>query len=90
MTNDNRKVAAALEMDEADAALKAVRLPLDAGLYNDALSRLYYAVYYDAMTALLLTEGVEPRLHRAMATLLARTSSCPARSRPPTSSWLLD
>ena len=38
-------------------------------MHNDALSRLSYAVFHHA-TALLLTEGVEPRPHRAMPGLL--------------------
>jgi uncharacterized protein (UPF0332 family) len=41
----------------------------DAGLYNDALNRLYYALYH-AVTALLLTSGIEPRRHRALPGLL--------------------
>ncbi|GAH67309.1 unnamed protein product, partial [marine sediment metagenome] len=35
----------------------------------DALSRLYYALFH-TMTALLLTEGVEPRRHRALPGML--------------------
>lgn len=69
MTDANRKLAIAQELNHGDIALKAARLLRDAGMYNDALSRLYYALYH-AMTALLLTEGIEPRRHRAIASLL--------------------
>lgn len=69
MTDDNRKAVIALEVRQGARALQAARALRDMGLYNDALSRLYYAVFH-AMTALLLTEGVEPRRHRAIAGLL--------------------
>ncbi|MBX3226183.1 MAG: HEPN domain-containing protein [Labilithrix sp.] len=43
----------------------------DAGLFNDCLSRLYYALFH-TMVALLLTVGVEPRRHRALPHLLGQ------------------
>ncbi len=69
MTDEDRRSAIALELRHASSALAAARLLRDAGLYNDALSRLYYALFH-TMTALLLTEGVEPRRHRALPGLL--------------------
>jgi uncharacterized protein (UPF0332 family) len=70
MTQDNRRVAIQQDLEQCATALKAARALRDMGLYNDALSRLYYALYH-ATTALLLTEGVEPRRHRAIAGLLS-------------------
>lgn len=52
--------------DQAMASSQALR---DLGMCNDALSRLYYAVFHFA-AALLLTEGIEPRRHRALPGLL--------------------
>lgn len=69
MTDDNKRVAIALEMKHSKVALSAARMLRQAGLYNDALSRLYYALFH-AMTALLLARGVEPRRHRALVSLL--------------------
>jgi uncharacterized protein (UPF0332 family) len=69
MTDDNRRTAVELEVRQGDRALKAARALCEMGLYNDALSRLYYAVFH-AMSALLLSQGVEPRRHRAVAGLL--------------------
>jgi hypothetical protein len=46
------------------------RLLKDAGLYNDALSRLYPALHHVTI-ALLLTEGIEPRRRRAISSLLS-------------------
>jgi uncharacterized protein (UPF0332 family) len=57
-----------LELSHASSAHRAAQLLRDAGLYNDALNRLYYALYH-VVTALLLTAGVEPRL-RALPGLL--------------------
>jgi len=57
------------ELRHAASAHRAAQLLRDAGLYNDALNRLYYALYH-TVTALLLTTGVEPRRHRALPGLL--------------------
>lgn len=69
MTDENQRSAVALEVRQGGRALKAAHALSELGLYNDALSRLYYAVFH-AMTALLLSRGVEPRRHRAIAGLL--------------------
>lgn len=70
MTQDNRREAIQQDLRQCAKAMKAARALRDMGLYNDSLSRLYYALYH-ATTALLLTEGVEPRRHRAIAGLLS-------------------
>lgn len=57
------------EIVHGEQALTSARALRDLGMYNDALSRLYYAVFHFA-AALLLTEGVEPRRHRALPGLL--------------------
>ena len=69
MTDDERRAAVALELRHAKSALSAARLLDQAALHNDALSRLYYALFH-TMTALLVTEGVEPRRHRSLPGLL--------------------
>jgi uncharacterized protein (UPF0332 family) len=69
VTGDNRRKAIEQELKQSALAMQAARALRDLGLYNDALSRLYYGVFH-ATTALLLTEGVEPRRHRAIAGLL--------------------
>jgi uncharacterized protein (UPF0332 family) len=61
--------ASSAELRQASSAHRAARLLRDAGLHNDALNRLYYALYH-TVTALLLTTGVEPRRHRALPGLL--------------------
>jgi len=57
------------EVHHGDAALAAATALHGLGMANDALSRLYYAVFHYA-TALLLTEAVEPRRHRSLPGLL--------------------
>jgi len=69
MSDDDRRAGVALELRHAASALAAAHLLREAGLYNDALSRLYYALFR-TMTALLLTEGVEARRHRSLPGLL--------------------
>ena len=63
------RVAVAGELRHGKAAFAAAAALRDLGMRNDALSRLYYAVFHH-VTALLLTEGVEPRRHRALPGLL--------------------
>lgn len=69
MTGENRRLAIADEVKHGEAALRAARMLRDAGLWNDALSRLYYALFHHA-TALLLTEGIEPTSHKSLPGLL--------------------
>jgi uncharacterized protein (UPF0332 family) len=57
------------EVTHGNQALASARALFDLGLFNDALSRLYYAVFH-LCAALLLTEGVEPRRRRALPGLL--------------------
>jgi hypothetical protein len=59
------------DMHHGQQALAAAVALRDLGMRNDALSRAYYAGFHLA-AALLLTEGVEPRRHRAIET--SRTS----------------
>jgi uncharacterized protein (UPF0332 family) len=70
MMEDHRRQAIAQDLQQSELAMKAARLLKDAGLYNDALSRLYYALHH-ATLALLMTESIEPRRHRAVTSLLS-------------------
>lgn len=69
MTDDEQRTAIGHELRHGRLALDAARQLRDAGLYNDALSRLYYAVFHST-AALLLSAGVEPRRHRSVPGLL--------------------
>lgn len=73
MTGENRKENLAIEVEKADASLRAADLCLHAGLFDDAVSRAYYAAFH-MVQAVLLTLGLESR------TLSVRSSS-PASSR---------
>ena len=50
-------------------AVRSALLLLHAGLYADAISRMYYAILH-ATTAALLTKGFDPATHRAATSLL--------------------
>ncbi len=58
------------EVTHGSQALTAARALIDLKLFNDALTRTYYAAFHYAC-ALLLTEGVEPRRHRSLPGLIA-------------------
>jgi uncharacterized protein (UPF0332 family) len=69
VSEENRRRAIELELRHAREARQAAHALLALGLHNDALSRLYYALFH-TLTALLLTQGVEARRHRALPGLL--------------------
>ena len=69
MTDENKRANIASELGRADESLRAAAVLIEAGLLHDAESRLYYALYH-ATVALLLTEGLEPRSHAGVASLL--------------------
>jgi uncharacterized protein (UPF0332 family) len=71
LTKANRRTAVALELRQGAVALRAAAALRQLGMHNDALSRLYYAVFHHAC-ALLLTEGVEARLHASVPSLLGQ------------------
>ncbi len=71
MTGENRKAAIAQEIRQGESALAAARALRGLRLHNDALNRLYYALFHHVV-ALLLVEGVEPRRHGAIPGLLGQ------------------
>jgi uncharacterized protein len=71
VTGENRRVNVVAELARSADSLRAAEVLAAAGLYHDAESRLYYAAYHGAV-ALLLTEGVEPRSHAGVSSLLGQ------------------
>lgn len=69
MSPANRAANIADELLHAEEALRAARALVDLGLFRDAVSRAYYAVYH-ATLALLLTQDLEPSTHSGVVTLL--------------------
>ncbi len=51
----------------AEIKLEHARKIFEVGLYDDAISRVYYAMFYAAKAA-LLTEGLDLRKHSAAVT----------------------
>lgn len=65
MIEENRRRNVELEIERASASLRAARLCLEAGLWDDAVSRGYYAAYH-AVQAVLFTAGLEARTQEGM------------------------
>ncbi|OGV78228.1 MAG: hypothetical protein A3K19_04735 [Lentisphaerae bacterium RIFOXYB12_FULL_65_16] len=63
MTNANVNDNTRDEVRRGDEALRAARVLLEAGLFNDAVSRAYYAAFHWASAA-LMSRGVEAKTHR--------------------------
>lgn len=83
MTDENRVANLRDELARAQTALKAADLLADQHLANDAISRLYYYLFYH-VRALLLTKGLESRSHGGMLRLFSlhfvKSGVFPARS----------
>ena len=69
MTPDNRHANVAEEMARGHETFRAAEALFKLGLFNDAVSRAYYAAYHWAK-ALLLTKGMESKTHRGVVQLV--------------------
>ena len=69
MTGENRLANALAEATLGDDALRAANALLTLELWNDAVSRAYYAAFHYGRVLLLL-EGLEPQTHRGVIALL--------------------
>jgi uncharacterized protein len=68
VTDENTRANVADDLARSDESLRAARMLLDGGLLRDAESRIYYAAFH-AVSALLLTAGLEPRAHAGVSQL---------------------
>jgi len=69
VTDANKRVHVAAELERSAQSLQAARVLIDAGLLSDAESRVYYAAYH-AVLALLVTQDLQPRSHAGVSQLL--------------------
>ena len=65
----------------AEASLRAAEILLREGLYRDAVSRAYYAMFY-AAKALLATKGLHPRTHGGVLQALGEHFAKPGTLDP--------
>lgn len=72
MNGENRKANACAEFSKAEASLRAACALADLGLWDDAVSRAYYAAFH-AANAALLSEGIQARTHAGMHDLFFQT-----------------
>lgn len=71
MTSENRLVHLRAEVARGQDSLRAARELLRLQLFNDAVARAYYAAFHFA-SAVLLTEGLEPRSHAGVGAMLGQ------------------
>jgi uncharacterized protein (UPF0332 family) len=70
VTGANRETAIREELSRAESALAASMLLADGGFPLDAVSRLYYSLFF-RVRALLLTAGLEPKSNEGALRLLS-------------------
>ncbi|MDI6765256.1 MAG: HEPN domain-containing protein [Bacteroidota bacterium] len=71
MTEGNKYMNISEELDRAASSMASADILIHSGYYNDAVSRLYYAIFH-TMKALLLSEGSEPKTQEGALTLFAK------------------
>jgi uncharacterized protein (UPF0332 family) len=71
MTEENQRANARAEVRKARQALAAADRLIESGLFEDAVSRLYYAVFHMA-SAVLLGLDIEVKTHAALQSLFAQ------------------
>lgn len=69
MTGENRQRNMELLLEKGADNLKAAQALLQLGLWDDAVSRAYYAAFHHVQ-ALLMSEGLEARTHQGTHDLL--------------------
>jgi uncharacterized protein (UPF0332 family) len=81
MTDAARAANLAAEVEKARHALAAADQLLAIGLWDDAMSRLYYAAFHLASAALLV-QGIEATSHRGLLSLVSQHLVKPALVPP--------
>ncbi|MBI4548517.1 MAG: HEPN domain-containing protein [Ignavibacteriae bacterium] len=71
MNEQNKKSNITDELDRATKSLESAELLSQKGYYNDAVSRLYYALFH-RLKALLLSKGLEPKTHEGALILFSQ------------------
>ncbi|HEY5955925.1 MAG TPA: HEPN domain-containing protein, partial [Polyangiaceae bacterium] len=71
MTRDNAIENAQAELSKAQSARQAAKALAELALYDDAASRLYYAVFH-LVSAALMAIGVQADTHSGVAPLLGQ------------------
>lgn len=69
MIDENKRENISEEINRANNLLNAADYLSAGGFYNDAVSRLYYYLFYH-FRALLLSEDLEPKTHEGISRLI--------------------
>lgn len=70
LTNADRKAIVAYRIENAHKELSALQVLIENELWNNAMSRLYYACFY-SVTALLVSAGIETQTHKGVRSMFA-------------------
>jgi uncharacterized protein (UPF0332 family) len=81
VTGENRRANVAAEVERGAESLRAADVCLSVRLWDDAVSRGYYAAFH-LVSALLLTEGLEARRHHGVHDLFFLHFVKPGRVPP--------
>ncbi|MPR35139.1 HEPN domain-containing protein [Salmonirosea aquatica] len=71
MKEDEKQAYVLYRLESAHKALAAAKACADIGLWNSAMNRLYYAVYY-AVSALLFINDIQAKTHSATKSQFAQ------------------
>jgi uncharacterized protein (UPF0332 family) len=69
MTDKDRAEIIALRLGNAHTALQEAKLLMDNAYWNATINRMYYACYY-AISALLISKGIEAQTHAGVRQML--------------------
>jgi uncharacterized protein (UPF0332 family) len=70
MTEGNRHANSLMELKRARDSLASAELLMKAGMFDDAVTRMYYAAFHHASAALLIL-GVQVESHQGLRTMVA-------------------
>jgi uncharacterized protein (UPF0332 family) len=70
MNEETRKAIVAYRLENAHKTSDEIPIHIANELWNTAINRLYYACYF-AVTALLISYGIEAQTHSGVRTMLA-------------------
>ncbi len=69
MTDDERNQLICLRLENSQSAMEESKLLIDNGYWNASINRMYYGCYY-AVSALLISRGIQAQTHAGVRQML--------------------
>jgi len=69
MNDDDRSDLIVLRLENSQSAMQESKLLIDNGYWNAAINRMYYGCYY-AVSALLISKGIQAQTHAGVRQML--------------------